>query len=219
MRVEPGASELLFGDDWESDPFVYSLYADIVAGRVRASQCLGLLEAAGVHRHYLQRIEVLLERPMPAFDVDGIFILRQRGTPGADLAEFGPRLHWFDDYFECSLRLYAAGLLDSDGVVEVASALASTPSALARGYEAVCARSAVVRERLVVVRRALTKAGLMEAVAAGRPLARVRYFVERMLSRDRRPALPLPQPGELPDYRRLVEKWSRQGRKEALNHD
>jgi len=26
------ADEILFGDDWESDPLIYSLYADVVAG-------------------------------------------------------------------------------------------------------------------------------------------------------------------------------------------
>ena len=36
-RAEPPqAREYLFGDDWESDPLIYSLYADVVAGRVDA---------------------------------------------------------------------------------------------------------------------------------------------------------------------------------------
>ena len=26
--------EVLFGDDWESDPLIYSMYADILAGRL-----------------------------------------------------------------------------------------------------------------------------------------------------------------------------------------
>ena len=34
----PDARELLFGDDWESDPLIYSLYADVLAGRSRAAR-------------------------------------------------------------------------------------------------------------------------------------------------------------------------------------
>src|SRR6185503_12787644 len=33
----PQATEVLFGDDWESDPIIYSLYADTVSGRLPAA--------------------------------------------------------------------------------------------------------------------------------------------------------------------------------------
>ena len=40
--------ELLFGDDWESDPLIYSLYADVLEGRLAWDRLEGLLERAGV---------------------------------------------------------------------------------------------------------------------------------------------------------------------------
>jgi hypothetical protein len=50
-RAEPAAArEYLFGDDWESDPLIYSLYADVVAGRVAPAalaELLGLLGWGG----------------------------------------------------------------------------------------------------------------------------------------------------------------------------
>src|SRR5215475_4293537 len=44
----PTAREYLFGDDWESDPLIYSLYADVLAGRVDATELGNLLRAMRV---------------------------------------------------------------------------------------------------------------------------------------------------------------------------
>src|SRR5215468_12498607 len=44
----PGTAEYLFGDDWESDPLIYSLYADVVAQRVDATALEALLRAMRV---------------------------------------------------------------------------------------------------------------------------------------------------------------------------
>ena len=57
--------ELLFGDDWESDPLIYSLYADVLDGRLGWPALEALLERAGVNQHrYLQSIREALEAPI-----------------------------------------------------------------------------------------------------------------------------------------------------------
>jgi len=112
--------EYLFGDDWESDPFVYSLYADVLSGRVGKEEVGVVLARARVHRHYVARImghfEWLAEAG-PRHRVGEIFILRQRRAPAFELEGLGPRLAWFDNYFECSLALYVRALVDLEAVI------------------------------------------------------------------------------------------------------
>jgi phosphatidate phosphatase APP1 len=46
LRSPPDAEEVLFGDDAEADAFIYSLYADLVAGRVDERVLGQVLDAA-----------------------------------------------------------------------------------------------------------------------------------------------------------------------------
>jgi phosphatidate phosphatase APP1 len=47
----PGAREYLFGDDWESDPLIYSLYADVVAaGSTPSSSAICCAPCASIRR-------------------------------------------------------------------------------------------------------------------------------------------------------------------------
>ena len=48
QQEPPTAREYLFGDDWESDPLIYSLYADIVARRVDTVELAAILRAVRV---------------------------------------------------------------------------------------------------------------------------------------------------------------------------
>src|SRR6516165_10878939 len=80
------AEEVLFGDDAEADAFIYSLYADLVAGRVDETVLGQVLEAAQVYPDDRQRI---LEawRAVPRADpVRRIFIHLDRLTPPAYFA-------------------------------------------------------------------------------------------------------------------------------------
>ena len=207
----PGRVELLFGDDWESDPFVYSVYADILDGRLSETDVAELLRRAEVGRHYRDRILELVADKRPTAHVAAIFVLRQRPARASDLNAFGERLVWFDNYFECALKLWDLGVLDMDGVFEVLADIGFNPAQTAVSFDAVCARSRVERARLAPVRRALLRAKVMDPVAKA-PLARTFWAVLR-----RRFDHPLgSQQRAMPDYARLVERWSYRGRKEAV---
>jgi hypothetical protein len=214
--------ELLFGDDWESDPFVYSLYADVVEGRVDEAAVSELLGRAGVSRHYRERILALISvqrasaqgRRLPAM-VGGIFILRQRPARAGDLDAFGPRMVWFDNYFECALRLWDLRLLDSDGVFEVLADIGFNPTQTAVSFDAVCERARGDRSRLAPLRRALVGAGVMDPVAPAPLWNRIGTFLQRSVWRAPRALAP----GTVPDYARLVERWSYRGRKEAHHEE
>jgi hypothetical protein len=215
----PNTRELLFGDDWESDPLIYSLYADLLEGKLDAAVVPSLLDRAGVNKLYVYRVEELLERlagmrTKPV--VDGIFILRQRPASPAQLGAFGPRLVWFDNYFQCALKLAASGLLDVDGLLRVAEESGLSAAAAADSFDRVARRGGFKREHMSVARRALEASGLMERVERGRVLARGVAGLRRLVGL---PPRPRPALLPLPDYETLMEPWSRRGRKEALHED
>jgi hypothetical protein len=203
--------EFLFGDDWESDPFVYSLYADIVARKIGAEPTLTLLRSARVNPHYLSAIERLLAEPFPRMTVLGIFVLRQRKRESGDLSRFGGRLTWFDNYVECALGLYHVGLLDEEAVLDVIRDSGLAPEGVHDAFEAVIERGHVPREALGVVAGAVGDAHLSLPVDRGNPLKRLAYRVRRGL----RGGWPSPRSQTaLPDYEALVADWSRQARRE-----
>ncbi len=221
VAAGPDTHELLFGDDWESDPFVYSLYADILAGRLDQADTLELLAMCGVHRHYGDRILASLRRLPPVgarSRVGSVLILRQRMVPASRLAVFGPRLVWFDDYLECSLDLFLLGLLDREAVLAVARATGRPAGTVSAIFDAVCSRGQGLREWLSPVRAALLAEGLMDEVAAGSGLKRLRATLARRRGsfggRAAGSGAPGSEAGPLPDYQALVADWSKRRRKE-----
>jgi hypothetical protein len=211
--IDFNSREFLFGDDWESDPYVYSLYADLLAGRIAPAALKAVLERAGVHRHYLRSIEAHLSwvEEAPRHVVGGIFILRQRRVLPVELEALGPRLTWFDNYFECALALYARGLVSASSVVDVARESGLPQRAIGASFAAVAARRGMDRGYLEPPRKALLRAGLMKPTPAGRVRTRAAAALRRALggapmSRIRQSAVP--------DYVTLVDTWSHRRRKE-----
>lgn len=211
--LEPGAREFLFGDDWESDPYVYSLYADLLAGRIAPAALKAALERAGVHRHYLARIEPHLAwvEEDSHHEVGGIFILRQRRVLPVELEALGPRLAWFDNYFECALMLYVRGLIAAESVVEVARQTGISARAIAVSFAAAAGRRGMDRGYLEAPRRALERAGLMKPTKPGPMRTRFATAVRRALGRA---PMPAPRRVAVPDYVTLVDTWSHRRRKE-----
>jgi len=211
--IDSDSREFLFGDDWESDPYVYSLYADLLAGRIAPAALKAVLERAGVHRHYLRSIEAHLTWVEEGHRhlVGGIFILRQRRVLPVELEALGPRLAWFDNYFECSLALYGRGLVSAGSVVDVARESGLPQHAIGASFAAAAARRGMDRGYLEPPRRALLRAGLMNPVTPGRLRARAGAAVRRALGGT---PMPRVRQSTVPDYVTLVDKWSHRRRKE-----
>ncbi|MFP6625743.1 MAG: hypothetical protein VCA74_01590 [Deltaproteobacteria bacterium] len=214
QEVPGGSREILFGDDWESDPFVYSLYADILAARVGAGQVLEVLGSVGVGSHYLREIGGLLERPSRTGQVEAICILRQRPVAGAELLRFGPRLLCFDNYFECCLRFYAAALVDAGGVVAVARAMGARPEVLADSFKSVASGLRLGAAVLAPLTDPLQAEGLMAEVPTVGRAARLLALPARRLARYSRGPFRFGPAGALPDYALLAPVWSRRGRRD-----
>ena len=123
QQLPGSATELLMGDDLESDPLAFALYADILAGRVPLEGLPRLLTGLGVGRQDAWGIADL-KRMLP--DVDGVqraFIRLERNEPEA-LHAFFPGVLPCRDAFQMALAMHADGMLSTAGVARVGRGVA-----------------------------------------------------------------------------------------------
>lgn len=112
VHGERDHKEILFGDDAEADAFIYSLYADLCAGRVDNRQLMAVLDTARVYPENLAQIVRTAGRVPRADCVHRIFIHLDRISSPAMFEAFGPRVCPFFNYFQPALVLLEDGLLD-----------------------------------------------------------------------------------------------------------
>jgi hypothetical protein len=131
LRVPDSPREVLFGDDWESDPLIYSLYADVMNRTLAAEQVVRIMERLGVDPGAVARIAAAAER-VPAEtpgEVARIFINLERRTPPGRFHAFGPRLVPAFNYLQTAASLFEMGMLDEDALPVIAAALLDQPRA------------------------------------------------------------------------------------------
>jgi hypothetical protein len=120
--VGPGTGETLFGDDAEADGFIYSLYADILAGKLDVPQLIRLLKAAGAYPDAIDRCVAAAEVLEKADDVERIFIMLDQRSPPSTFRPYGARVVPIFNYFQAALVLFAGGHLDADAVIGITRA-------------------------------------------------------------------------------------------------
>jgi len=161
----PAPAETLFGDDAESDAIVYSLYADIVAGKVPGNE-LGRVLAKS-HAYDDQLAETLdLAARVPHGDVVGRIVIHlDRRSPTAEFERFGRRLVPVYNYFQAALVLYGDGLLDARAVLGVGREMLASPdysvSSLANSLQDLLRRGRL--DRATGMRLALESQELVES--------------------------------------------------------
>ena len=203
-RSEPAtAREYLFGDDWESDPLIYSLYADVVAHRIGSAELEDVLRAARVDPPLIAESCALAAAIEPADAVARIFINLERRTPPARLRAYGPRLVPAFNYLQTAACLYENDMLDATGVVRVARSLceesAYSAERVANSLSDIARRGHVRATTAAALRAALHAAALLPA--APPPTLGERWRQWR--GRRRAHAVVAPQPA-LIDYRAAV---------------
>jgi hypothetical protein len=137
---EPAAAstETLFGDDAEADAYVYSLYADYVAGRVDEDLLLRVLEGGRVYEDVvteaLQAARAIEHAPV----VERILIHLEQQTPPDDFLAYGSRVVPFYNYLQAAFVVFEDARLGPEGVLRVATELVTEHrfdgDALARSY-------------------------------------------------------------------------------------
>jgi len=137
--VDSDACETLFGDDAEADAFVYSLYADIMAGRAGEELVQEIGERGRVYDDVLEDVRrcVRLVKGTKAV-VERILIHLEQQTPPGDFAIYGPRVVPFYNYLQSAFVVHEDGRLPAQGVLRVATELVTQHrfdgDALARSY-------------------------------------------------------------------------------------
>lgn len=119
QEMPPHAGELLFGDDLESDALAFSVYADLVAGRVMAEQAATLLEGLGVAADDAAHAAMLAGQVAGARGVRRAYIRLERHAP-EHLLEYSPYVRACRGAFQLACAVLADGAVSREGVLRVA---------------------------------------------------------------------------------------------------
>lgn len=111
--------ETLFGDDAEQDACIYSIYGEVLAGRLRGDALAELLGDARVYRDNLDAIMAASEHIEPAERVRRIYIILDRKSPPQRFRPYLPRLVPVYNYFQAALCLYQDGLLEIPDITAI----------------------------------------------------------------------------------------------------
>ena len=140
-RTSAGASdacETLFGDDAEADAFVYSLYADVMAGRAGEELVHAIGERGRVYEDVLEDLRRCVRLVKGKAVVERILIHLEQQTPPSDFQIYGPLVVPFYNYLQAAFVVHEDGRLPSQGVLRVATELVTQHrfdgDALARSY-------------------------------------------------------------------------------------
>jgi len=208
LEVEAEAHEILFGDDWESDPVIYSVYADVVAGRIDPQELSKVLALIGVEPTSIAKALRLAKRLERREAVEKIYINLERRTPVLRFRSFGSRLVPAFNYFQTASCLHEDGYLSLDTVNAVARDLtvnaSYTPQRLANSLADVSRRGHLRLETLTAVRRQLEREGLLPNEEHHPGIAAVWERVRNWWSRRKRDT---PQPAGPIDYQMLAAEW------------
>jgi hypothetical protein len=208
LATPPGAVEFLFGDDWESDPIIYSLYADVIAGRLEHDALADILVRLRIDPARLVEIKALSQRIAPADAVRRIFINLERRTPPDRFRSFGARLVPTFNYFQTALVLYEEGVVPIDAVSDVGRSLlgrsAYTHERLRNSLDDLVRRGYLGAVAAATARRELTEAAVLPTGVLG---SWPRQLWRRW-RRRRTPVLPPPPLASTAiEYPRVVDAW------------
>ncbi len=193
VKAPASAEEVLFGDDAEADAFIYSLYADLLAGRVDGQVLDQVLKAAQVYPDDSARVKAALAQMPRADPVRRIFIHLDRLTPPAHFAAYGSRVVPIFNYFQAALVLMADGHLTAPQVVRVAIEMVQTAGhnlfTLSNSFQDLVRRGLPVENLATALSQALQ--GPQALLTAFRPVPDIiAAFTKRIAALGSPPPLP-----------------------------
>jgi hypothetical protein len=115
-RAFPAGTDIyMFGDDAERDPLIYSMFADICAGRLRGDALIHAQEQMGVLPEYARDVAALADG-LPARErVRGIHINLVREPDGSRISECDPRVVGYPSAGAAARYLCEWGLIGERG--------------------------------------------------------------------------------------------------------
>ncbi len=204
-----GTAEYLFGDDWESDPLIYSLYADVVAGSLDRAALRSLLTRLSVDRELAALACELAANIQREGAVRRIFINLPRRSPLRRFRPYGLRVVPTFNYLQTAACLYEDGLLDftafSDVVADLRTAHAYGAVRLVNSLRDIERRGHLSRAGASELASRLHRSGLLPEYAVRR--SRMRDVWARFRAALRRQGVlsqAMPAQGGGVDYKALV---------------
>jgi hypothetical protein len=207
-RMPLESREVLFGDDWESDPIIYSLYADVLAGRIAGNDLDEILDTIGVDPQLIVAAKTLAAEVRRENAVTRIYINLERRTPPTNFRAFGARLVPAFNYFQTAACLFEDGHLTLPAVTQVAEHLINgsgyTPDRLANSLADITRRGHLQQTSAIAVREYLHARGLLPR--------RGQYGIrgslwERLTRWLKAKPVPAPAADEAINYETLVAEW------------
>jgi hypothetical protein len=173
--------ETLFGDDAEADAFVYSLYADCLAGRVSEDMLFEVCERGRVYPDVLATTLRYARMIEPAEVVERILIHLERQSPPSAFQVYGSRAVPFYNYLQAAFVVHEDGRLPPEGVMRVGVELVVQHrfdgNALARSYLDLARRGHLRGEKAVALAASLDSLEQSGKLPAAREL---RVLAERL---------------------------------------
>ena len=185
LAAAAGSRELLCGDEWDSDPLTYSIYADVLDGTLASSGLESVLARVGVDPELRPEIARLALDAGAAGGVERIFINLERRTPPAVFRLYGARVVPTFNYFQTALVLAAESYVDADDVGRVAGSLIDrsgyTPRRLENSMADLVRRHLLDPDAASLLADPLREAGVLPAsgIASRRWFQRMRNVVQR----------------------------------------
>jgi hypothetical protein len=184
--------EILFGDDAETDAFVYSLYADLCAGRVGTDVLTQVLQRAAVRAEDVPDLVRLASRLPRRDHCLRIFIHLDRISSLEPFGEYGMRVVPFYNYFQPAVVLVEMGAIEAKAALRVAAELvidqAFSPEALLASFVEIAGRGHVGGVAKQALLAALLGVGTTEFATATPVLIAFGRELERAEVRDSRRA-------------------------------
>ncbi|HEY8517815.1 MAG TPA: phosphatase domain-containing protein [Candidatus Binatia bacterium] len=212
QRGPAAAREILFGDDWESDPLIYSVYADILAGRLDVEAVRKMLRTLDVEPSAIARVARAIEALESHSEVvQRIYINLEKRTPPGRFHAFGPRLVPAFNYFQTGASLFELGLIDDEALKAIARALIEEASysgdRLRNSLDDLVRRGHLKPSSRTRIIRILQRAGYANPAPHEAMLrARLKAAFERLQARWRRGGETEQFP-EL-DYAQILRDWT-----------
>lgn len=206
---ETDAAETLFGDDAEADAFVYSLYADIMAGRAGEELVQMIGERGRVYDDVLEDVQRCVRLVKGSSVVERILIHLEQQTPPSDFAIYGTRVVPFYNYLQAAFVVHEDARLSAQGVLRVATELVMQHrfdgDALARSYHDLGKRGHLRGTKAGELSAALDAWQKDSAVPAKDEL---RVMVDRIPAYAEQASKRFVPPSDspMPDYLKLVNK-------------
>ncbi|MBL8685764.1 MAG: hypothetical protein JNK05_41695 [Myxococcales bacterium] len=122
-RAPAGASETLFGDDAEADALVYSLYADVLGGRIGEDTLQAVLDKAGAYPDAVALVRKLAASLSKSDPVRRIFIHLDRKSDPTFFRRYGPRVVPINNYFQAALVLVSDKTITAEAGLRHAASL------------------------------------------------------------------------------------------------